>query len=426
MINSQFGRLPARQIIPVKIYESERKAAVWEQAVFVLWFFALFLPLPEFGAIRYGCIAVTLGLFFWHNRETVPLLLKSWPLLLVPSLGLLSIFWTGYPEAATRIGILLMMAPIFLVTIAARLRAAEFLRVLMLGGMLAVIYCVPYYATLPEGGPYAQKNILAYQMMMVSLISLSVGLRSEEISVLRVIALVTAGVAFAFQLTADSATSLVLNLVGAAVLVGVKIVWDNAAKVTHLRFAVFATVVIAVLSILLVLMMLPQNTLIEDFLGLVGKDATLTGRTDIWIAAEQAAAENPWFGVGLEGFWQPNTGLAQTLAELTHKDPGTNISFHSAFWEMRVHLGFVGLGFYLFAISWAGLRTLNLWLKDGSIVNTTYLLFFLFILASGFTESYAAGAFSPMVALLYFGGIAAFQSGERKLVGTAHLVEQEA
>lgn len=421
----QSGRSPARLILPVNIYSPERQAAVWEQAVLVAMFYAFLLPLEEYGMVRNGCMAVLLGLFAYHARETVPMLLKSWPLLLVPVMGLLSIFWTEYPAAAIRIGILQILTPFLLVTIAARLRGPEILRVIMLAGAAVVLYCVPYYGTLAEGGPYPQKNILAYHMMIITLVSLAVALFDKEHAPLRMIAAVTAGTAFTFQLIADSATSLLFALVGGAFLIAVKLIWSKAEKVANMRLILFAGVIALLLGVVLALSLMPQNRIVADFLNLFGKDATLTGRTDIWKAAEMAASERPWLGVGLEGFWQPNTGLAQTLAEMTHKDPGTFISFHSAFWEMRVHLGFVGLGLFIFAMTWSGLRTVNLWLQNGSVINSALLLFFFINLATCFTESYAAGTFSPAVTLMYFGGLVAFGMGERKLLGVGRAVEQE-
>src|SRR3990167_4823560 len=180
LMQSLFSIQPAQRTIPVKISAPALDATIWEQALLVVWFFSLSMPLPELGLVRYLCIASLLGIFAWHNRETVPLALKSWPLFLVPIMTLLSIFWTPYPEKAVSTGILVLLTPIILITIAARMRAPDFLRVMMLGGTLAALYCIPYYATLPDGGPYAQKNVLAYQMMIVTLISFSVLLNEGE------------------------------------------------------------------------------------------------------------------------------------------------------------------------------------------------------------------------------------------------------
>lgn len=424
MLQSQFGRLPAQRGMPVQVYEAERQATVWEQGLLVVWFFALYVPLPEFAMIRYVCILSIVGLFAWHHSETVPLLLRSWPLLLVPIMSALSIFWTPYPAEAIAPAILLLLTPIILVTIAARLRAAEFVRVLMIAGALAALYCVPFFSTLKEGGPYAQKNILAFQMMLVTVVSLAAALNANEKLILRLLGFATVPLAFTLQLIADSATALVLALAGAALLIGVKLFWTAASRVAHARSLVLASTVMLGLIATLLLLSLPQNSVLDDFLGLVGKDSTLTGRTGIWDGAARASEEYPWFGIGIEGFWQYNTGLAQTLSESVHKDPGDNISFHSSFWEVRVHLGLVGLGLFCFAIAWAGLRTIRLWLHEGSVVNSVLLFFFLSIGASSLTESYTEGPSSTIVSLFYFGGLAAFRIGERKLVGTARLIER--
>jgi hypothetical protein len=69
---------------------------------------------------------------------------------------------------------------------------------------------------------------------------------------------------------------------------------------------------------------------------------------------------------------------------------------------------------------------LGLWLKNGSVVNSTFLLFFMISLATCFTESYAAASFSPYACLIYLGALVAFGVRERKFLGTGRAVEQAA
>ena len=209
-----------------------------------------------------------------------------------------------------------------------------------------------------------------------------------------------------------------------AVLIGVKLVWTGVSTVRHMRTTFLAFIAAVALVITLVVLSIPNNSIVDDFLSLVGKDSTFTGRTAIWNAAERVSAEHPWFGVGVEGFWNPMTGIAQTLNENDSKPFGTKLSFHSAFWETRVHFGWVGFGLFLLAIGWAGLRTANLWLRNGNLVNSTLLVMFVVIFISCFTESYASGTSNMMVYFLYFGGLAAFGIGERKFAGVARLVER--
>ena len=426
MPHSQISHLPPPRTTPVNVYEDARKAPVWEQAFYTIWIFTIFLPIDAFQPIRNICIAGLLGMLFLHRAQVLPLMVKAWPLFLLPILGTFSVFWTPYPAEAPKNAILLLLTPTLLVLLATRLRAIEFLRVVMFAAWLGTLYTALFFATLPAGGPYAQKNYLAFHMMIVILVSLGTFLNEEEPLALRLIGLAFVPVAFLFQYIAGSATSLVFAVVGSALLIMVKTVWGSVSKVRHMRTMTLTFLAASALVISIIILFIPNNTIVDDFFALVGKDSTLTGRTAIWEAAERVSADHPWFGVGLDGFWNPMTGIAQTINENDHKAPGTKHSFHSAFWEVRVHFGLVGLGLFILAVTWAGLRTIGLWLREGSVANSILLVMFTVILVSCFTESYAAGFHSMMVYFLYYGGLAAFRIGERKFVGVGQLVEHPA
>ena len=64
----------------------------------------------------------------------------------------------------------------------------------------------------------------------------------------------------------------------------------------------------------------------------VGRDATLTGRTEIWAGLLPAAMDNPVFGCGFGGFW--TTEMAETHLEN---------SAHNGYLDSLLQLGFVGL-----------------------------------------------------------------------------------
>ena len=349
--------------------------------------------------------------------------MKAWPLFTLPILACFSIFWTPYPGDAPKSATLFLLTPTLLVVLASRLRAVEFLRLTMFAGWLGTLYSVPFFATFADGGPYAQKNSLAFHMMLVILTSLGTFLNDEEPILIRLVAIVFVPVAFIFQYLADSATSLVFAVLGSAVLIGVKLVWTGVSGVHHMRSTMLALIAAVGLILTLVVLSMPNSSLVDDFLGLVGKDSSLTGRTAIWNAAERVSAEHPWLGVGIEGFWNPLTGIAQTLNENDSKPFGTKLSFHSAFWETRVHFGFIGLGLFVLVLGWTATRTIGLWLRQGNLVNSTLMVMYSVIFISCFTESYASGTTNMMVYFLYFGSLAAFGVGERKLIGVGRLVE---
>jgi exopolysaccharide production protein ExoQ len=78
-----------------------------------------------------------------------------------------------------------------------------------------------------------------------------------------------------------------------------------------------------------------------------GKDATLTGRTDIWQAAFQSAAKRPLLGYGYQAFWHGVQGeSANVVLTLGFIPPHA----HSGFLETWLELGVVGLLLFLTSI----------------------------------------------------------------------------
>jgi exopolysaccharide production protein ExoQ len=71
---------------------------------------------------------------------------------------------------------------------------------------------------------------------------------------------------------------------------------------------------------------------VAGFTSLVGRDATLTGRTDIWAGLVPIAEQHPLLGSGFGGFW-----TSGTEAEVMFNEA------HNGYLEVLLQLGFVGL-----------------------------------------------------------------------------------
>lgn len=78
-------------------------------------------------------------------------------------------------------------------------------------------------------------------------------------------------------------------------------------------------------------------------LGAFGKDATLTGRTYLWQQGIEAAAANPWFGVGYQAYWVQGFSEAERLWEEFYIGTRFGFHFHNTFIEAMVETGAVGL-----------------------------------------------------------------------------------
>lgn len=407
----------------VNVYSADKGAGVLEQAFVAFWMFIIYLPLDMFSPLRYLCILGFIGIMVYDYKRLMPLMLKSWPLFALAIMGLISVGWSPHPSEAMRQGVLLVLSSFVAVVIGGHLTTQQALRAIMFAGMATTLVSIPYTDSFHYGGPfYGSKNYFALHMLFCMLLSLIAVLNEKEALPLRLLALPFVPLCFVFVMLADSATSLVFAVLGGAGLVGIKFFWTPAAKVHGLSVMIILLGFALALTLAIIVVNMPQNTYVEKFLSLVGKDATLTGRTSLWEGARLAAEQRPWTGLGLEGFWFYDSGAAQTLNENDFKPYGTKLSFHNVFWEVRVHLGYIGLAIFLFYLGWTSLRLLYLWFQDGSLVNSALLLLIAVNLTISFTESLLMGTFTTPVFLQALAGIAAFRLYDRKLAGRARIV----
>ena len=105
----------------------------------------------------------------------------------------------------------------------------------------------------------------------------------------------------------------------------------------------------------------------DEILLLIGRDATLSGRTGIWERAIEIGFDRPWFGHGYRSFW---------IWSVSYSGVGHG---HNSFLDMWLELGFVGAGIFLIVLSIYIRRTL--WdLKNSTdrqgLWSTIFLLYF--------------------------------------------------
>jgi O-antigen ligase len=88
-------------------------------------------------------------------------------------------------------------------------------------------------------------------------------------------------------------------------------------------------------------------------LSLVGRDCTITGRTEIWVLVSSAAMERPWIGYGFGAFWVSELGDA-IRAKLGWAEPITEA--HSAWLDTWLSIGAVGVGLAILTLSALSLK----------------------------------------------------------------------
>ena len=81
----------------------------------------------------------------------------------------------------------------------------------------------------------------------------------------------------------------------------------------------------------------------ELLVGAMGRDLTLTGRTDIWHAAAPAVAAKAWLGYGYYAFWLPENGPAYWVRETVRWQVA---SAHSGWLETALGMGRIGVALF--------------------------------------------------------------------------------
>lgn len=115
--------------------------------------------------------------------------------------------------------------------------------------------------------------------------------------------------------------------------------WHHKKALPFLIMTILITGVIAILFV--------SNT--EFILNSLGRDATLTGRTEIWPVVINKIQERPWLGYGYETFWlgKWEGETADVWREIGGDFQPTHA--HSGFLELYLGLGLIGL--IIFAVS---------------------------------------------------------------------------
>ncbi len=409
------------EMIPVKLRERVNPASFWMQGLVALWVLVTFVDFPLNELVLYPCALTFVALFVIDANKTLPLAAKCWPLWLVPFMTLASSVWAPSLIEAIRSGAFLILSMLIIVVVAVRLNQREIVRAVLIAGVIAMAIAAPKIGTFETtGGPYGSKNIFAIRMVVILLAALAVAYDRGYRFHWRLAALGAGAVALGFGIVANSATALVFSIAAIGLMTTLWIVWQPITRVRSMAGIVITLVAIIAGAVTIVLLSNPQLNLIGDLLSSLGKDSTFTNRTWIWEAGERIARENFWFGVGAEGFWRPESGVAETLNELDHKPAGTKLSFHNAYIENKVHIGMIGFLMFVWSVTWTLWTVFRAWMRGQGMALSFFLIAALIVWISTFTESYAAGAFDTLNFLFFSAAVTSlaqvYHSGKLRTV----------
>lgn len=366
------------------------------------------------GALQWPLLFLA-GAWLVLRRLRLALMLVPWidralPLLLAWFLA--STLWSAAPEetASRAIRLVALVVCAFAYMLASwqpgRLwHQARITLSLLTAASIAVALLVPeigtHNAASPEAGKWrgltTHKNLLGALAALAALFWAHAWLAREvrarsALPWLAVCAIALVG--------ARSTTGLFAGLVAGSVTV----LWLRPPAVLRGR-AVPATAVAVLLGALVVHVYVVARgaasvteVVLQPVAELAGKDATLTGRADLWGYLLEEIPRHPWLGVGHGAYWLGEHSLSGHAVRELYWIPNQG---HNFYLDLVNETGLVGLALFVaLVVSW--MRTvLRLRRVDHplAVFNAALLVF---LLVHGITETAMARPITPLTVLMFF------------------------
>lgn len=302
----------------------------------------------EFRLVKHAFYALIMGLLLLRWQATLRVATRDWALCLFAGLLLSSALWSEQPAWAFKSAAVIVQTTGFGLYLASRfsldeqLRALSGVLVLTLLAFVASALLDPVGAFATPGhegafrGPLAHKNEAGRLMALaVPVLLLRIGTAPRQ----RVLVGCALAVAALFLVLSRSLGGLLV----AAMLCSVVVV-HRFLRPLGAGILLLPTLAVAVGSAAAI------GGLLDGVLTALGKDPTLTGRTEIWSHSMRLLSERPLLGHSMASFWQldivERTGIWFSNA-------------HNGYLQLLIELGLVGLAVFVFQLLTTLLRSLR-------------------------------------------------------------------
>ena len=307
------------------------------------------------------------------RRQIAPLVRANKCLCLLVLLTIVSAVWSQDRFGTLRQGVLLLGTTLFGIEIAVRYSIREQVRLacIVLGSVILLSIATQIFLPdlLPQVGPdpsvwqgaFGQKNTLGRIVVLAAVAFLSRPRSSRRDTVLIIALMLVAGAVVVAAHSASSLIELVVIVLISRVLGGLR--W----RPSRLMITVFLGLLIAMPTVYLALNNLDRVT------AFLGRDSTLTGRTELWRFVGRSIASRPILGYGYGVFWQFSSEEATRIRGAIGWDAP---SAHDGYMDLLLDVGIVGLLLYVVAFVVTVRRAVILY-RNGHPSNITWPLLLL-------------------------------------------------
>ena len=277
---------------------------------------------------------------------------RWWFVLLLPAFCVLTALWSQYPSNSIRYGLQLTFTVLVAIVITGRLNTASLMRLMFIVYGIGVIASILFGRTGTGGawlGVFGSKNAFAAHIAVFALIAIAVAVDGKSHILLRLMGAVGAAASAPLLLLAQSAgASLMVAPCVAMVLLTIL-----SARLTGMQKLFTISMLVIVGAALALVVTTSGDALLAGILEGSGKDATLTGRTELWATGLSYIAERPLGGLGYHSFWVRGFAPAEELWAMFDVPSGAGFNFHNTYISNAVEIGLIGLGLQI-AIMYGG------------------------------------------------------------------------
>lgn len=232
-------------------------------------------------------------------------------------------------------------------------------------------------------GIYTNKNMLGHYSLFALMIAMSMALsRPGTVSpMLRPLALLAIALAPVLTLMSKSMTAIVLL----PLFAGLVLLLNRHRLPAWVRYGAMAAIVLTVALAPLLLTAAGIDPL-DRLFAATGKDATLTGRTQLWALAADQIARAPLTGIGFGAVWTA-PGFEALRFEVLRAG-ATAPSFHDVFADIGVGTGLLGIAAMVALVLTTLGRAFRFWRFDGGAISVACLVTVLLPIALALVEPY--------------------------------------
>jgi exopolysaccharide production protein ExoQ len=326
---------------------------------------------------------ITSVLLLTRWKKSAYVITKEWTIWVLMVICLSSTIWSSIPNQTRARSIALVGTSLFGLYLSSRynirdqlkLLAWSFAGIIIMSFMMVIL--VPDYGTMPIGlhagswrGIYNHKNSLGRMMTMAAMVFsfLTIDLKQKTW-------LPWLGLSFVLLVLCKSSSATInFVMMGSIIPICSILRWRYRLLVPSLiAFFTFSSC-----------FSLWFNENAAAVLGTIGKDPTLTGRTDMWPYIMEMIYKEPWLGYGYNGFWSDWDSPGAYVWRAAKWEPPTS---HNGFMDLWVEVGLIGVVVFAIGFVTAFIRGLA-WLRvDRSWASFWTLLYLIYLVICNLGES---------------------------------------